>query len=60
MIRSWIEAMRLRTLPVSIAGVIAGTACAILVDSFKAIPALLCSRWRYEWSIRWLTLLKFR
>lgn len=42
MIRHWIEAMRLRTLPVSIAGVIAGTGCAILADSFKAIPALLC------------------
>lgn len=42
MIRHWIEAMRLRTIPVSIAGVIAGTGCAILTDSFKAIPALLC------------------
>ena len=42
MIRHWIEAMRLRTLPVSIAGVIAGTGCAILSDSFKAAPALLC------------------
>lgn len=42
MIRHWIEAMRLRTLPVSIAGVIAGIGCAILVGSFKAIPALLC------------------
>ena len=42
MIRYWIEAMRLRTLPVSIAGVIAGTGCAILTGSFKAIPALLC------------------
>lgn len=42
MIRHWIEAMRLRTLPVSMAGVIAGTGCAILMDSFKAIPALLC------------------
>lgn len=42
MIRHWIEAMRLRTLPVSVAGVIAGTGCAILTDSFKAIPALLC------------------
>ena len=40
--RHWIEAMRLRTLPVSISGVIAGTACAILSDSFKGIPALLC------------------
>ena len=42
MIRHWIEAIRLRTLPVSIAGVIAGTGCAILTDSFKAVPALLC------------------
>ena len=42
MIRHWIEAMRLRTLPVSIAGVIAGTGCAIMVGSFKAVPALLC------------------
>ena len=42
MIRRWIEAMRLRTLPVSVAGVIAGTGCAIMDDSFKTIPALLC------------------
>ncbi len=42
MIKSWIEAMRLRTLPVSIAGVIAGTGCAIIAGSFKTIPALLC------------------
>ena len=34
--------MRLRTLPVSIAGVIAGTGCAVMVGSFKAVPALLC------------------
>ena len=40
MIRHWIEAMRLRTLPVSVAGVIAGTGCAILTDSFNAIPLL--------------------
>lgn len=38
----WIEAMRLRTIPVSVAGVIAGTGCAIMTGSFKAIPALLC------------------
>ena len=42
MIRSWIEAMRLRTLPVSVAGVIAGTACAIILDSFKPAPAIAC------------------
>lgn len=34
--------MRLRTLPVSVAGVIAGTGCAIAAESFKPIPALLC------------------
>ena len=42
MIRSWIEAMRLRTLPVSIAGVIAGTGCAVMLGSFKAVPAIAC------------------
>ncbi|MBO5961184.1 MAG: 1,4-dihydroxy-2-naphthoate octaprenyltransferase [Paludibacteraceae bacterium] len=42
MIKSWIEAMRLRTLPVSVAGVIAGIACAIEQDAFKLIPAVLC------------------
>lgn len=42
MIRIWIEAMRLRTLPVSVAGVIAGTGCAIMLESFKAVPALTC------------------
>lgn len=42
MIKSWIEAMRLRTLPVSVAGVIAGTGCAIMLDSFKAVPAMTC------------------
>ncbi len=42
MIKKWLEAMRLRTLPVSIAGVIAGTGCALIIDSFRTIPALLC------------------
>lgn len=42
MIKSWIEAMRLRTLPVSIAGVIAGTACAVYHNDFKFGPAFLC------------------
>ena len=42
MIRNWIEAMRLRTLPVSVAGVIAGTACAVILDSFKPAPAIAC------------------
>ncbi len=42
MIRCWIEAMRLRTLPVSLAGVVMGTAYSILDGSFKLLPALLC------------------
>ena len=42
MLKAWIGAMRLRTLPVSVAGVIAGCGCAILLDSFKSGPAVLC------------------
>lgn len=42
MLRNWIEAMRLRTLPVSIAGVITGTALAICQGGFSLTPALLC------------------
>lgn len=38
----WIEAMRLRTLPVSIAGVIAGTACAIYHHGFSFLPFIIC------------------
>lgn len=34
--------MRLRTLPVSVAGVFAGTACAIAADMFDYVPAVLC------------------
>ena len=42
MIRRWIEAMRLRTLPVSVAGVMAGIGCALMLDAFRFAPALLC------------------
>lgn len=38
----WIEAMRLRTLPVSIAGVLAGTACSIFHHGFSLLPFLIC------------------
>lgn len=38
----WIEAMRLRTLPVSVAGVIAGGGCAAYYHSFKPLPFLIC------------------
>ncbi len=40
--RPWIEAMRLRTLPVSVAGVMAGCACALAVGSFAWPQALIC------------------
>lgn len=40
--RAWIEAMRLRTLPVSVAGVVAGTACAIYNEGFNLVPCLIC------------------
>ena len=38
----WIEAMRLRTLPVSVAGVAAGTGCAIFHHGFSVVPMLIC------------------
>ena len=38
----WVEAMRLRTLPVSAAGVVAGCGCAVWQGKFSTIPALLC------------------
>lgn len=40
--KPWIEAMRLRTLPVSVAGVVGGTACAIYHHGFKLLPFLVC------------------
>ena len=40
--KEWIEAMRLRTLPVSVAGVVAGTACAIYHHRFSVLPFLIC------------------
>lgn len=41
-IKSWIEAMRLHTLPVSIAGVLAGTAVAVAYLDYKPLPAAIC------------------
>lgn len=38
----WIEAMRLRTLPVSVAGVVGGTACAVYHHGFNAVPMIIC------------------
>lgn len=42
MLKYWIEAMRLRTLPVSVAGVLAGTACAIYNGGFQTLPFVIC------------------
>lgn len=41
-IKPWIEALRLRTLPVSIAGVLAGCAVAIAYGNLLWQPALIC------------------
>ncbi|MBD5419853.1 MAG: 1,4-dihydroxy-2-naphthoate octaprenyltransferase [Bacteroides sp.] len=40
--KPWIEAMRLRTLPVSAAGVLAGCAVALAYNNFNWLPALIC------------------
>lgn len=41
-VRCWIEAMRLRTLPVSVAGVFTAWAFALLTGFMRWTPALLC------------------
>lgn len=41
-VNPWIEAMRLRTLPVSAAGVLAGCAVALCYNNFYWLPALIC------------------
>ncbi len=41
-LKCWIEAMRLRTLPVSVAGVLTGVALAVTNGYFAPVPALLC------------------
>lgn len=41
-IKVWIEAMRLRTLPVSAAGVIAAVALSGIFGCFRPVPSLLC------------------
>lgn len=41
-LKVWIEAMRLRTLPASISGVLAGVAVALQRGHFDWLPALLC------------------
>lgn len=41
-LHAWIEAMRLRTLPVSAAGVVMATGLALQADKFRWLPALIC------------------
>lgn len=41
-IKIWVECARLRTLPVSISGVIIATGFALLCHRFRLVPALLC------------------
>lgn len=40
--KSWIEAMRLHTLPVSVAGVVTAAGCAAYYHSFKTAPFIIC------------------
>lgn len=40
--KAWIEAMRLHTLPVSVAGVISGAGCAAYYKSFHWLPFTIC------------------
>lgn len=40
--KAWIEATRPRTLPVSVAGVLGGLACAVTYGSFRLLPFLVC------------------
>lgn len=41
-LKAWIEAMRLRTLPVSVAGVISATALALMAGGFHCVQATIC------------------
>lgn len=40
--KAWVEAMRLRTLPVSVAGVVMASGLALQVGRFQWLPALIC------------------
>lgn len=41
-IKTWIEAVRVRTLPVSIAGVLSGAACSVTTGQYQILPIILC------------------
>lgn len=40
--KAWVEAIRLRTLPASISGVLAGTGCACHMHGFRLLPCIIC------------------
>ena len=40
--KAWIEAMRLHTLPVSVAGVVTSAGCAAYYKSFSILPFIIC------------------
>ena len=42
MLKTWVEAVRVRTLPVSIAGVLSGAACAVTTGQYQILPIILC------------------
>ena len=41
-LKAWVEATRPRTLPVSVAGVLGGVACALVFGHFRLLPFLIC------------------
>lgn len=41
-LKAWIEATRPRTLPVSVAGVLGGLACALVYGYFRLMPFIVC------------------
>ena len=41
-LKAWVEATRPRTLPVSIAGVLGGLACALTYGKFRLLPFVIC------------------
>ena len=41
-LKAWVEATRPRTLPVSVAGVLGGLACALTFGNFRLLPFLIC------------------
>lgn len=42
MVKAWIRAMRLLTLPVSVAGVVTAAGCAAYYQSFETVPFVIC------------------